>query len=165
MADPQSVAASQAAIDRLNSASGGGVVYVLAAEVPSAGIVFSATIEATASSCEGRVLAFFSGRTLGGEIVDGRMVFCSENTASASTAPRTSWGTRSGSPIRGSPATFMFPILDDRRPDFTSREALTMTLLMQRRGGNRFPDNDRDLAAHEHRTHPIGLRLKSRRRP
>ena len=87
MADPQSVAAHQAAIDRLNSASGGGVVYVLAAEVPSAGIVFSATIEATASSCEGRVLAFFSGRTLGGEIVDGRIVYCSESAAPACTAP------------------------------------------------------------------------------
>jgi hypothetical protein len=28
--------------------------------------------------------------------------------------------------------------------DFGARETLTMALLLERRGGNRFPDNDRD---------------------
>ena len=51
-----------------------------------------------------------------------------------------------------SSVSFIVPIcaakaLPDRPATYTPREVLTMNLMLQRRGGNLFPDNDRAVTA------------------
>jgi hypothetical protein len=146
-ADPEAVAAHQAAVDRLTHAVGGAVVYVLAAQAPASGIVFTAAVDSTSSTCQNRVRGFFSGRTQGGELIDGRVTYCSEGVARTATASH-ELGHSFGLGHSPEPRDLMFPTFGGQRgDDFTAREALAMNLMLTRRGGNRYPDNDRDLAA------------------
>ena len=147
LADPQAVAAHQAAIDGLNSAVNGAVVYVLASAAPAAGIVFTTAVDASDASCEPRVRGFFSGRTQASEIFEGRVVYCSQSVARTTTAMH-ELGHSFGLGHSPEPRDIMFTTFGGVRGEgFTSREVLAMNLLLTRRGGNRYPDNDRQVTA------------------
>jgi hypothetical protein len=146
-ADPDAVATHQAAIDRLNTAVRGQIVYVMSAEAPPSGVVFTATFNPSDPFCIPRRRGFFSGRTQAGELVDGRIVYCDE------TAPRSATvihelGHSFGLGHSPAPPDVMYRIIQTKGgDDFSAREVLAMNLMLTRRGGNRFPDNDRDVTA------------------
>ena len=144
-ADPDSVATHQAAIDRLNTAVRGQIVYVMSAEAPAGGVVFTATFNPSDPGCIPRRRGFFAGRTQAGELIDGRIVYCDE-TAPRSATVLHELGHSFGLGHSPSPPDVMFRIIQRQGgDDFSAREAVAMNLMLSRRGGNRFPDNDRDV--------------------
>jgi hypothetical protein len=146
-ADPAAMAAHRRAADEASAAVGGAVRYTVAADPPPGAIVFTTTLDPEDAGCNERVLAFTSIRLRAGEIASGSIVFCTPGAA------------RDGSVVHEVGHTFGMghsPDADEvmhaykllRQPDaFGGREALVMRLMLQRRGGNRFPDNDRQVAA------------------
>ena len=143
--DPEIVAAHQAAVDRLNNAVRGQIVYALANEAPASGVVFTATLDPSDPDCTARVRGFFSGRTQAGELTSGRIVYCFDAAARSPTVTHElghSFGL-GHSPLL---PDLMYRTFERQRgDDFSAREALAMNLMLLRRGGNRFPDNDREV--------------------
>jgi len=137
--------AQVAAAANITAASGGTVHYSLARERPASGVAFDMAIDPADPDCaEGRVRAYTQLTTRRGEIVGGRIVYCSTAIARSSTASHEVGHTFG---LRHSPANgeVMFASFSSgRSADFGAREAMAMHLMAQRRGGNRFPDNDRE---------------------
>lgn len=95
-----------------------------------------------------RVLAYTSLTVQSGEIVGGQVVYCGLDVARTSTVTHElghTFGLRHSPDERDLMAAIYQPGLV--RTEFSGRETLTMGLMMERRGGNRFPDNDRDVPA------------------
>jgi len=143
-ADGEAMAAHQDAIDRLNAAAGGEVVYALAAERPATGAYVETRMDASDSTCTGaNILAFEQDFTRGGETVRSVIVFCDYRVARTPTVTHEMGHTfgLSHSPDKGE---VMYAYYNGHGGvDFSAREALAMKLMMQRRGGNVFPDDDR----------------------
>ncbi|HET8646548.1 MAG TPA: hypothetical protein VFO85_13730, partial [Vicinamibacteria bacterium] len=147
LADPQAVAAHQQAADQVNAAVSSVVRYSVSAHAPAGAVVFNTVVDPGDKGCEERVLALTSIRLRAGEISSGRIVFCTPAAA------------RDGTVVHEVGHTFGMghsPDADEvmhaykllRQPHgFGAREALVMRLMLQRRGGNRFPDNDRGVIA------------------
>jgi hypothetical protein len=145
LADGAAHDAQAQAAGNITAASGGTVRYSLARERPSSGVIFDLAIDPSDTECvERRVRGYTQLMTRRGEIVGGHIVYCSAAIARSSTASHEVGHTFG---LRHSPADreVMFASFSSARSsDFGAREAMAMHLMSQRRGGNRFPDNDRD---------------------
>jgi hypothetical protein len=136
--------AAAAAAANINAAAGGGVRYALARVAPAAGVFFDLSVDSADEGCEDRVLAFTQVRVRRGEIVGGRIVFCSMDDARDPAIVTHEVGHSFG--LQHSPRSqdVMHATYEpDSNPDFGPREATIMQLMAQRRSGNRFPDSDR----------------------
>jgi Matrixin len=142
--DQEAVAAHQEAAGRVTAASGGQVVYVLGSQRPTSGVYVEARLDAADPTCTGAsVLAFDQDFTRNGEIVRSVMVYCDYRVARTPTVTHElghSFGL-SHSPDKGE---VMYAFYNGHGAvDFSPRESLAMRLLLQRPGGNVFPDDDR----------------------
>lgn len=145
--DPLAMAAHQHAADALNAASGGGVRYVVAANPSGGAVPVNTVLDPKDDGCKDRVLAFTSIRLRGGEISSARIVFCNLQAARDGTVTHEA-GHSFGLGHSPDPSEVMhaFKLLH-QADTFGAREALAMRLMLQRHGGNRFPDNDRAVSA------------------
>jgi hypothetical protein len=133
----------------LNAALAGRVVYVLAPSRPPAGVVFDSRVDPADPVCaeNARILAFTALNVQSGETTGGRVVFCGLDATRKEIVAHELAHTVG---LQHSPdARELMASIYTRfsRPDFGSLEVLSMSLLFERRGGNRFPDNDRDVPA------------------
>ena len=135
------------AIARLNAAIGGSPRYELVGS-PGAGVTFTTAIDPSHSTCTGSaplqattVLSFANGNING-----GRLIYCSLAAARSVTLVLHELGHTFGLYHSRNSADVMY-CSPGRAPQFSAREALAMKLMLQRRAGNRWPDNDRQTAA------------------
>jgi hypothetical protein len=135
-----------AAVGRLTAAARGAVSYALARERPATGLVFDAQLRPTDPVCTQRVRAVTRLSLRADEILGGEIVYCSWDAARSATVVHEmghTFGLRHSNDAR----EVMFgTFVRGRGDDYSPREADIMGLMMQRPGGNRFPDSDRDVA-------------------
>lgn len=147
MADPQALAAHRQAAEQVTAAVGGAVRYSVVDRAPVGAIAFQTELSPEDQGCKEGVLALTSIQLRGGEIASGRIVFCTA-AAARDTSVVHEVGHTFGlghSPDAGE-VMHKYKLL--RQPGgFGARESQVMRLMLQRRGGNRFPDNDRAVSA------------------
>jgi hypothetical protein len=141
--------AHQEAADRVTAASGGQVVYVLGTERPASGTGYVETrIGGSEDSLcnESNVLGFEQDFTRNGEIVHSVIVYCdpaSARNAVVSHEMGHSFGLHH-SPEKGE---LMYAFFNGHGAvAFSAREGLEMRLMLQRPGGNVYPDDDRGVS-------------------
>ena len=156
-ADDHANVAHERAVETINEALRGRVVYALAHTRPPEGVVFESRIDPNEPDCQaGRIRANVLVSLAGGEITGGRMLFCNMEAARSPTVAH-EMGHTFGLHHSPDPRDLMsIPFSTRRGSRFGERETLVMHLLLERRGGNRFPDNDRDASASVQRTLVIG---------
>lgn len=133
--------------ERIGQATGGAVSYLVTSQPPAGEPQFTAKIDPADRSCRRDVRAFTVARTRGDEIIGGAIVYCSTDAARSATVGHELGHTfgLNHSPDR---SDLMFGFFSSQRSTrFSQREALVMRLMLQRKGGNRFPDNERGPAA------------------
>lgn len=147
LADPQARAAHQRAAEQVTAAVAGAVRYAVVDQAPSGAIAFATVLDPEDQGCDDRVLAFTTIRLRAGEISSGKIVFCTPGAARDATVIHEAGHTFGlGHSPDADEVMHAYKLL--RQPDgFGARESLVMRLMLQRHGGNRFPDNDRGVAA------------------
>lgn len=148
LADERALSTHQEAAARVTAASGNQVVYSVAADAPAGTIRFDTRVDPSDSECTSRNIRAFVSRTVrSGETVGGSVVFCTLAAAYASTVTH-ELGHTFGLQHSPDGGEVMGPAFSPRRAsDFGQRESLVMHLLLRRRAGNRYPDNDRSATA------------------
>ena len=145
-ADPEAVGFHERAVGQLTAANGGQVSYVLGPAPPGMPMV-DVRFDPADPGCEERVRAFAQNSTRGGEVVSTRIVYCVDDAARSSTVAH-ELGHAFG--LRHSPSSRHVMYGFHHRggiAEFTDAEVLAMALMLQRRGNNRFPDDDRQSSA------------------
>jgi hypothetical protein len=142
--DQAAETAHQQAIARLNDATGGMPAYQFTTG-PGGGVPMVAELDPNNATCatgDGPLRATVVLTTANGEIVSGRMVYCSLGAARSVELVLHELGHTLGLYHSSSTADVMY-CSTGRALAFSSRERLLMRLMRQRRAGNRWPDNDR----------------------
>lgn len=147
-ADDGALKAHQEAADRVSAATGGQVVYVLGSQRPASGVYVETRFDVGDPTCaQPNVLAFERGFVRGYEIVRAEIVFCDYKVARTPSVTH-EMGHTFGlfhSPDKGE---LMYAYYNGHGSvDFSPRESLEMRLMLQRPGGNVFPDDDRAVTA------------------
>jgi hypothetical protein len=143
-ADPEAVRAHQEAAETLSRATGGAVTFVVEATATSPVSVYTSIDMNDPAMRNHAALAY---RHLDGSlIVGGRVVFISSEVSHMAAVVAHELGHTFGLEHSPSPQDLMYPIVSGPK-DFSLGERLAMELMLQRRPGNRFPDNDRDGAS------------------
>jgi hypothetical protein len=142
--DAAAEAAHQQAVARLNDAIGGSPRYEFAA-TPGTGPSFIAEIDPTAATCTAgpeplRAATFINSAN--GYITGGRLVYCTAAAARSVSLVLHELGHTFGLYHSASTSDVMY-CSTGRPAAFSGRERLVMSLVRQRRAGNRWPDNDR----------------------
>jgi len=151
--DPEALRAHEEAVSVLNDAAAGSVVYSLGSAGP--GVFFETRVDGADKGCVGRIRAFTRLQERGREIVGGEVVFCSPDVARSVTVLH-ELGHTFGLQHSPDPAEVMYTFfVAGRGASFSPRELLAMSLMTQRRAGNRFPDRDLESAAAATRTRTI----------
>src|SRR5262249_15015428 len=147
-ADEDAERALDAALQEVDQAVGDLVAYREGSAAPSQGVAIATRVEPTNSVCTETATTRVSGATTvfltDGEIERAEIVFCSAKDARDLVAVTHELGHTLG--LRHSPdsAELMAAVVHPgQTTSFSAREGLAVHLLMQRRGGTRFPDNDR----------------------
>ena len=136
LADSVFVAAHEDAVARLNASLGGLVAYRLATQSPGADPrrqVITTRVDPSTPGCEDTFDAYASG-----PLLDAFVTYCHRvDQALIQHEVGHTFGFRHSTAI----SDVMHP---SRRPaDFSAREVLLASLMLQRNSGNRFPDFDR----------------------
>ena len=130
----------------LNEATQGRLHYVLARERPATGVSFDVKVDSGDAQCQPQVLAYASVSSSASEITGGRIVYCNLGEARTSVAVHEvghTFGLRH-SPDGGEVMTGT--VYRGYAPNrYSEREKKIIQLMLERRAGNRFPDNDRDV--------------------
>ncbi len=145
--DPETMAAHPNAAAEVNAASGGAVRYLVTNDPPAGAIVVDTSHDPNDTSCGERTLAFTSIRLRNNEITSARIVYCNRGSARSSTMTHEAGHTFGLSHSPDADEIMHGTRFNRRAEGFGPRESLIMRLMLQRRGGNRFPDNDRSSAA------------------
>jgi hypothetical protein len=147
-ADPDAEGVLDAAFEELGRSAGDLVAYQEGSTAPSQGVAVETRVEPTSSVCTETATTRVRGATTvflnDGEIERAEIVFCTSADARDLVTVTHELGHTLG--LRHSPDSeeLMAAVVHPRQTtSFSARERLTMHLLMQRRGGTRFPDNDR----------------------
>lgn len=134
------------AVNELNATLGGRFTYLLAPSRPASGIVFEARSDLSESLCASNSALAFARVTLqSGEITGGQIVYCGVRMATTHIALH-ELGHTAGLFHSLDVADVMHPYRTAAER-FSRGEALALSLLFERPGGNRFPDNDRSASA------------------
>ena len=151
--DEAAVARHEEAVARLNAILGSAQYSVSRSPAPAGSVAFTVKVDASPSLCTApentsRVMAFTTVNfsTLG-EVAGGSIVYCEPRWAQEAGTVTHEVGHTAG--FRHSPnrSDVMYCTTSRRTHDFSDREAGAMSLMRQRRSGNRWPDNDRDATA------------------
>ena len=141
---------AEAAIATVNAATQGSPAYQLVMEKPAGTqVVFEIAIDGTQATCDSAI-AFFRTTLVSGsnssELFGGLVNFCEARWARDLSVMTHELGHSLG--LYHSDRTFdmMYPFTN-REPQFSGEERLLINLTKLRRGGNRFPDSDRDRVA------------------
>ncbi len=139
-------AAHEDAVRMLNEALADRVAYALVSQKPG-GVVFETTLDPKHAHCKDRVRAVTMTSLRGDEITGGTVVFCTLEAARSFTVAH-ELGHTFGLRHSQQGAEIMYGWFVPHDPGgFSPREALAMSLMLQREPGNRFPDTDRVAAA------------------
>jgi hypothetical protein len=143
------MAAHQDAADRVTAATGGRVTYVVATQKPPAGVYVETRLggENDELCTQSNILGFEQDFIRNGETVRSVIVYCDPRSARTAVVSH-EMGHTFGlyhSPDKGE---LMYAYFNGHGAvEFSPREALEMRLMMQRMGGNEFPDDDRAVSA------------------
>lgn len=144
-ADARAMAAHRQGADYFNAALGGGTVFTVGG---AADLRVPTQIDPSEESCEakpGRLMA----RTWVSkhEVTRAEIVFCDAGPTRLAMPIAHELGHVFGLAHSPDRRDVMYPYYDSwSQHGFTGRESLTMSLIELRRGGNTWPDNDRDAA-------------------
>ena len=142
------MAAHQEVADRVTAATGGQVVYVLGTQRPASGGYVETRIGgADDAPCkEENVLGFEQDFTRNGEITHSVIVYCDPRSARNSVVSH-EMGHTFGLFHSPEKVELMYAFFNGHGAvDFSARESLEMRLMLQRVGGNQFPDDDRGVS-------------------
>jgi hypothetical protein len=143
--NPRINADHQVAIAHINEALAGKLTYLLSPATPPTGVVFQAQINPGDPYCGDRVLGYALMSYQSNEIVGGKLNYCTVQGLGTSLIAHElghTLGLNHSSNYRDLMWRF-----SNGREYFSPAESLTLNMLFERPGGNRFPDNDRDVAA------------------
>lgn len=138
---------AEAAVATVNAATQGSPAYQLVLEKPAGTqVVFEIGIDGTQATCENAIAFFRTTLVSSGnpsELFGGLINFCEARWARDLSVMTHELGHSLG--LYHSERTFdmMYPFTN-REPQFSGEERLLINLAKLRRGGNRFPDTDRD---------------------
>jgi matrixin len=144
----EEMTAHREAAERVTAASGGQVTYVVDTQRPVAGVYVETRLGRSDDElCQrDNILAFEQDFIRNGESVRGVIVFCDPRSARTAVVSH-EMGHTFGLYHSPDSRELMYAFFDGHGAvEFSARESLEMRLMLQRPGGNQFPDDDRSVA-------------------
>ena len=144
----QEMTAHQEAAERITAASGGQVTYVVETQRPISGVYVETRLGRSEDELCRRdnILAFEQDYIRNGESVRAVIVFCDPGSARTAVVSH-EMGHTFGLYHSPHPKELMYAFFDGHGAvEFSARESLEMRLMLQRPGGNQFPDDDRSVS-------------------
>jgi Matrixin len=147
--DPAALAAHQAAAAALTNATNGAVRFEVKG-VPSGGTEVTTALAPNDPNMAGHAALTYR-YTDAGRITNSRTVFLSMEVARMASVVTHELGHSFGLEHSADARDLMYPVVTTSKV-LSGREALALELMLKRRPGNRFPDDDREEAAAQGRT-------------
>jgi Matrixin len=144
----EEMAAHQEAAERITAANGGQVVYTVETQRPSSGVYVEARLSRDDDKlcAQHNILAFEQDFIRGGETIRAVIVYCDPKEARTAVVSH-EMGHTFGLYHSPDGKELMYAYFGGHgAADFGARESLEMRLMLQRPGGNQFPDDDRSVA-------------------
>ena len=145
----EEMAAHREAAERVTAASGGQVVYTVETQRPASGVYVETRLARENDDlCAGHnILAFEQDFIRSAETVRAVIVYCDPKSARTAVVSH-EMGHTFGLYHSPDSKELMYAFFDGHGAvDFGARESLEMRLMLQRPGGNQFPDDDRSVGA------------------
>jgi hypothetical protein len=145
----EEMAAHREAAERVTAASGGQVLYTVETQRPASGVYVEARLSRDGDDlcAKHNILAFEQDFMRSGETVRAVIVYCDPKWARTAVVSH-EMGHTFGLYHSPDSKELMYAFFDGHGAvDFGARESLEMRLMLQRPGGNQFPDDDRGVGA------------------